>query len=193
MELIVIDDDRIKIMISGEELASYNIDAATLDPNDEQTKRILYDIIDRARRSAGLDGSRAGMFVQVFTSTDGGCEMYVTGYSRLCDDDGGVEDMEDRGSVPVRKRRPVYRFFDVEGMMRACRALSRRGYAEVSDAYISDGGEVYLVLCEGDTDLSVVLEYGESVFFGGMMLYLSEHARRIVERDAVGVLSSLCV
>ena len=192
MELIVIDDDRMKIMISEEELSSYNIDAATLDPSDEKTKRILYDIVDRARRSAGLDGARAGMFVQVFTSADGGCEMYVTGYSHLYDEDGGAEDMEEKKSIPVRKRRPVYRFSGVGELLLACRALEARGYSEVSDAYITDSGEVYLVLCEGDVDLSVALEYGDSVFFGGVMMYLSEHTAQIRERDAVGTLAPLC-
>ena len=192
MELIVIDEDRMKIMISAEELASYNIDASTFDPGDEQTKRILYDIVDRARRSAGLDGAGAGMFVQVFASSDGGCEMYVTGYSHLYDEDGGAEDMEERKSTPARKRRPVYRFSCVADLLRACRALAARGYCEVSDAYITERGEVYLVLCEGGIDLSVTLEYGDSVFFGGMMMYLSEHTSPITERDAVGTLAPLC-
>ena len=192
MELIVIDEDRIKIMISGEELASYNIDASTLDPSDGHTKRILYDIIDRARRSAGLEGARSGMFVQVFTSSDGGCEMYVTGYSHLYDEEGGAENMEETGNAGMRRRRPVYRFSCIGDLLCACRALERRGYGESSDAYITESGEIYLVLCEGDADLSVALEYGESVFFGGMMLYLSEYAAHIRERDAVEALAPLC-
>ncbi len=192
MELIMIDEDRMKIMISGEELLSYNIDAATLDPSDEQTKRVLYDIVDRARRSAGLDGARAGMFVQVFTSADGGCEMYVTGYSHLYDEDGGADDMEEKKSTYVRKRRPVYRFSGVGDMLLACRALAGRGYSETSDAYITERGDVYLVLSEGEVDLSVALEYGDSVFFGGVMMYLCEHTTQIRERDAVSTFARLC-
>ena len=100
--------------------------------------------------------------------------------------------MGESAGVHVRKRRPIYRFSSVGDMLLACRALARRGYSETSDAYITDGGEVYLVLCEGDVDLSVALEYGESVFFGGMMLYLAEYATHIRERDAVGALAPLC-
>ena len=193
MELIVIDSQRMKIMLSGEELSSYNIDISTFDPEDEKTKRILYDIVDRARRSAGLDCGGGGMFVQVFTSSDGGCEMYVTDYSRLGDEENKSEgDMSEDNSIKLRKRRSVYRFDRVRELMLACRALYLLGYRESSDAYIQDETETYLVLGEWERDSWAALEYGESVFFGGIQLYLAEHTRPIVEGDAVGVLGALC-
>ena len=193
MELIVIDSQRMKIMLSGEELSSYNIDATTFDPEEEQTKRILYDIVDRARRSAGLDTAVGGMFVQVFASSDGGCEMYVTDYSRLGEEENISEgDMCEDNSTKVRKRRPVYRFDRIRELMLACRALYKLGYREVSDAYIQDSSEVYLVLSEWERETWAALEFAEPVFFGGMQLYLSEHTRPIIEGDAVSVLGELC-
>jgi hypothetical protein len=193
MELVVIDKQRMKIMLSCEELSSYNIDASTFDPQDEETKRILYDIVDRARRSAGLEGASGGMFVQVFTSTDGGCEMYVTDFSRLGDEESGGEDgVKDEISTTVRKKRQVYRFAGVKELLLACRALSSRGYNGTSDAYITDGHETYLVLGEWERESWMALEFGESVFFGGMFPYLAEHTRPIKEGDAVNVLGELC-
>ena len=196
MELIVIDSQRMKIMLSGDELSSYNIDASTFDPDDEKTKRILYDIVDRARRSAGLEGGGGGMFVQVFTSSDGGCEMYVTDFSRLGDEENKLEgDMsgEDaNNSTRLRKRRSVYRFDRVRELMLACRALYLLGYRDNSDAYVQDETETYLVLNDWERESWAALEYGESVFFGGIHLYLAEHTRPIVEGDAVRILGELC-
>ncbi len=197
MELIVIDRDRMKIMLSSEELSSYKIDASALDTEDEATKRKLYDIVDRAKRTAGFEWESTRMFVQVFASLDGGCEMYVTRYSQLYDEE--VECMsqensnEQKPSTPVRKRRLIYRFASVSDMLRACKALAMRGYSEPSEAYISEDGEMmYLVLYDGGADISVVLEYAEPVFFGGWALYIGEHASVLCERCAVESLGALC-
>ncbi len=193
MELIVIDSRRMKIMLSCEELSSYSIDASSFDPEDEKTKRILYDIVDRARRSAGLDGAAGGMFVQVFTSTDGGCEMYVTDFSRLGDEEyGGEQHMPEEERTSVRKRKQVYRFDGVSELLLACRALHELGYSEASNAYLTDSAGAYLVLNEWERESWAALEFGESVFFGGMMPYLYEHTRQIAEGDAVSVLGELC-
>ena len=133
------------------------------------------------------------MFVQVFTSSDGGCEMYVTDFSRLGDEEHtSEEDMSEEKRTGLRKRRPVYRFDGVRELMLACRALHTSGYSGVSDAYTQDGSEAYLVLSESDRESWAALEYGESVFFGGMQLYLSEHTSPIIEGDAVSVLGELC-
>ena len=190
MELIVIDVDRMKIMLSGEEMSSYCIDAMTIDTDDEDTKRILYDIIDRARRSAGLSCEYGRMFVRVFPSSDGGCEMYVTRYSELFDEEES-RDMQQGNTVP-RRRRHIYATSSIESLARIGRALEAKGYSGVSDVYISDGEDVYyLVLSEDEADLSVVCEYAEPVGLSGMLSYLSEHARILCERDAVARFSAL--
>ena len=193
MELIVIDEERMKIMLSREELLSYNIYAPDIDTEDESTKRILYDIIDRAKRTAGFDGEWGSMFVRVFPSGDGGCEMYVTKYAQLYDEDEYMCDdtTEDKGhGARARARRYVYRLASADLLLRCCRALADRGYAAPSDVYISEDGETYfLVLHEGECDTSVALEFGESVSFSGVLVYLSEHARILVEKDGVGSMS----
>ena len=164
MELIVIDGDRMKIMLSGEEMSSYSIDAMAIDTEDEDTRRILYDIIDRARRSAGLGGECGRMFVRVFPSGDGGCEMYVTKYAVSCLDD----------------------------LVRISRALEARGYSGRSEVYISEmEEEYYLVLTDDRADTSIVCEYAEPVSFSAMPAYLSEHARLLCEREAVSSFSRL--
>ncbi len=195
MELIVISDTRMKIMLSREDMSSYKIDVGTLDCECARTRRILYGILDDANRSAGLKSSGEKAFVQVFPSRDGGCEMYVTRFSELSD----IEAAEGEYCVNMNnakntvKRRLIFRFRCMRELLCACRALADRGYCERSDAYISNENECcYIVLCEGDVDISVVLEYAEPVFFGGAMLYISEHSLAVCENDAVGVLSKLC-
>lgn len=190
MELIVIDGDRMKIILSHEEMSSYSIDAMTIDTDDEDTKRILYDIIDRARRSAGMNAEYGRMFVRVFPSGDGGCEMYVTKYSELYDEEESF-DMPQTNTTPRRRRR-IYATSSLDSIVRIARALECRGYDGVSDVYISEGGETYyFVLSESDSDISIASEFADQVSFTGMLTYLAEHARVLCEKDAVARFSAL--
>ena len=198
MELIVISDTRMKIMLTAEDMSEYNIDAMSLDTECAKTKRILYDILDAAKKKAGLAEDSDGVFVQIFPSKDGGCELYVTKYSNLYDAEEGESAIlpsrtqKNRGGM---KKRLVYRFGSIGDLLRACRALKRRGYRESSDAYISDKERiVYLVLHDGGetADTSVVLEYADPVFVGGVSFYISEHSSPICEGCAVEKLAELC-
>ncbi len=197
MELIVIDSSRLKIMLTGEEMTEYRLDPCALDTENEKTKRILYDILDRAKKKAGFDGECERVFVQIFPSRDGGCEMFVTKYSQLYDEEvprimsaAGMAQREKTGRI---RKRLVYRFSCMSDLLRACRALAGRGYSEPSDSYITQDREsIYLIVSDGDVDVSVLLEYSEPVFFGGMAMYISEHCIPVCETEAVGVLGALC-
>lgn len=197
MELIVISDTRFKIMLSAKDMTEYNIDAMSLDTECARTKRILYDILDRAKKKAGFSGDTDNVFVQIFPSKDGGCELFVTKYSNLFDSDeaDGTASLRAQKAQGNIKKRLVYRFGCLGELLRACRALKLRGYKEASDAYISDKEKIiYLVLHEGadSADMSVVLEYADPVFFGGVSLYISEHSTPICENFAVDTLAELC-
>ncbi len=195
MELIVISDTRMKIMLSREDMQGYNIDISALDAENEASRQKLSYILDDASKNAGIKSLGRGAFVRVFASCDGGCEMFVTRFSELSD----KEDSEEGYCVNMSnekntvKRRFVYCFFSMRELLCACRALFMRGYRERSDLYKSETGEsFYLVLYEGEGDISVVLEYAEPVFFGGALVYISEHSIPVIENEAVQTLSALC-
>ena len=198
MELIVIDKSRLKIILSREEMQSYGIDAMSVDIKCEEARRTLCDILEKAKHTAGFSCDCGRVFVQIFASCDGGCEMFVTSYSELSDEDeeGCFMEKTDKDSQNIRgrlRRRYAYRLCSTEELVRLCSALKERGYAEESDAYMSlDGEDIFLVLYEGaGADVSVALEFAESVPFFGMPLYISEHCMPLCEGDAVGSLSAL--
>lgn len=196
MELIIIDELRLKIILSREEMQSYGIDAAGADMESEDVKRTLCGILERAKHTAGFSCDCGRVFVQLFASRDGGCEMFVTRYSELCDsEDGRIfegEDGDDMSDGRLR-RRYAYRLFDTGDLLRLCLALKKRDFAGESDAYISaDGNELYLVLHEnGGKDISVAVEFGETVSLCALPAYISEHCEPICERDAVDRLAQL--
>lgn len=82
MDLILISDEKLKIILSEEDLKEFNIDIETLDYSNVSTKRVFWDILDKAKETAGFDADKSKLYVQVFPSSDGGCEMFVTKFSQ---------------------------------------------------------------------------------------------------------------
>lgn len=198
MELIVISDTRLKIMLSKDEMTRYSLSINEEDAESSVIRYALREILDAARVQVGFDSSCERVFVQIFESRDGGCEMFVTKYSELYDYEE-VDMMQMSGELELQrettpKKRLVYRFKSLTQLLAGCRALSGRGYARESEAYISMSGEgIYLLLYEygKKTDVSVVLEYADPVFSPGIAAYISEHCMPLCEPDAVRVLGAL--
>lgn len=72
MESIIIGPDRIKIMLSGEELKNYG-----LHRNGDIDSCLTGTVLRKILRDAGFDTALSRLHVQVYDSKDNGCEMYV--------------------------------------------------------------------------------------------------------------------
>ncbi len=72
MESIIIGPDRIKIMLSGEELKNYG-----LNRNGDIDSCLTGTVLRKILRDAGFDTALSRLHVQVYDSKDNGCEMYV--------------------------------------------------------------------------------------------------------------------
>lgn len=104
MESIIIGPDRIKLMLSGEELKTYGL-CQGKDIDSCLTGTVLRKIL----RDAGFDTALARLHVQVYDSGDNGCEMYVALLpEELTDDEGSeaaaivIERMEDLRALVSR-------------------------------------------------------------------------------------------
>ena len=68
MELIVISESKIKLMLTGDDMAMYS----------GSTKDILNGIMRDVRNKCGCRGMNGRIFIQMYPSRGGGCEMFVT-------------------------------------------------------------------------------------------------------------------
>ena len=148
MELILISDSKLKIMLTRDDLRLYSIDCDTLDYENTETRRAFWSILDEAKHRTGFDAASEKVFVQVYPSKAGGCEMYVTKLGAL--EEGEQGDAEDdviinpapakkRGENIIRKepyltfsekkrsfqrkREEIFKFDSLELLIRACRRL----------------------------------------------------------------------
>lgn len=173
MELIVISDSKLKIMLTSEDLREYSLDCSTLDYENTETRRAFWSILDEAKHRTGFDAASEKVFVQVYPSKKGGCEMYVTKLGIFSErnrrKNEAIEGEEDirishgsRGGAmkkysdytaqvqnerysSIRKRTHAFRFEKMENLLSACRRLGISGYPGDSSAYLGEDG-CYLIL-----------------------------------------------
>ena len=197
MELIRISDSKLKITLSVADMERYALCSDSMDYDNTETRRAFWEILDEAKHKTGFDAAKERVFVQVYPSRGGGCEMYVTKVGTLS---------ENAAEKPPTRRRPrvgIYRFSSMQDLLSACATLAGLGYAEESAAYAEREAErYYLILHEhlrapvgsDGTRLSeygFLEEYGERLTGCVSFAYIKEHAEPIEIKDAVARLSQL--
>ena len=78
MELIVINESKIKIMLSKPDMLHYQLETNQMNRTDEHTRAAFRHIFDDARAEIGFDTTGKRLFIQMYTSKEGGCEIFVT-------------------------------------------------------------------------------------------------------------------
>ncbi len=220
MELIMISDSKLKIMLTLDDMKTYSLDCATLDYDNTETRKAFWSILDEAKHRTGFDAASEKVFVQVYPSRTGGCEMYVTKLGIFADrtavgdetgeeeDDvklnlGGKEDVKDRDARTKDGRRYertlVYRFLDAERLIKACGRLTESGYSGESSAYFCDegrNGKYYLLIRDsgyalGREEYPFISEYADKVDSCIFGMYIGEHGKCICRKNAVKTLGRL--
>lgn len=77
MELIPINESKLKIMLDEIDMREYRLGAES-DCADTETRRAIRSILDLARQKIGFNTEGAEIFVQLYASKKGGCELFVT-------------------------------------------------------------------------------------------------------------------
>ncbi len=188
MDLLRIGDTKLKVTLTEEDMEKYRLDRETMDYDTTETRSALWQILDEAKHSTGFDAGGERLFVQVYPSRGGGCELYVTLLSRE-DEEEREEEATVRGGV-----QSLYRFESLSHLLAACRLLHGLGYIGESAAY-TEGGAYFLTVSQslvGDLpEYSFLEEYGTRTPCGARLAYLSEHGRCLEGHAAVETLAPL--
>lgn len=215
MELILISDSKLKITLTSDDMAQYELDCDTMDYDNTETRRAFWEILDRAKHITGFDAASDRVFIQLYPSKKGGCEMYVTKLGLVCAESGQGErarasltrgtDREKDAAPRVcpiphgsgdRDRLGAYRFEQLESLLCVCRQLAGRGYASHSSAYRDEKKHYFLLLRERASafgvpcgEFSFITEFGTAENAETVRLYISEHGSPICEGNAVNMLA----
>ena len=201
MELIMINENKLKITLSVCDMKQYCLDCSTIDYDNTETRRAFWSILDEVKHQTGFDAASQKVFIQLYPSKEGGCEMYVTklGEKHKCEEsDDPVPDSHRLRPLP--KRHVAYSFNSLDRLIAVCTRLSSIGFSEKSSAFRShiEKDKFFLLLEEPEenaylpvTELSFICEYGKSENLKNTMLFIHEHADPICQSRAVETLSGL--
>jgi len=212
MDMILISDTKLKVMLSPLDMEELALSGDDIDYNNTETRRAFWSILDEAKHKTGFDAARTRVFIQVYPSKSGGCELYVT---KLASRNAASHDSRHRISCRVKRTSDtsessalsdvienergcvVYRFRLLDALLGAANKLCGIGYDGESSAY-TDGTHYYLALSYcGIYDrpnldrYAFVGEYGESLDRNILKLYIHEHCKCICASDAVKMLDSV--
>ena len=216
MDLIKINDNKLKIMLSATDMSSLALDADHMDYTNSKTREAFRHILEEARDRTGFDAKGNQIYVQLYPSRGGGCEMFVTKLGVVCtleeSNSPASQDLSHKkppaplprpktGERTDRNRTIAFVFDEMEHLLCVCRRLRRRDFPGASEAWLGEEGKYYLLLTERQTTghsllfdtslLSFLGEYGHQKNADMIRLYIREHARPICKEDAVGQLSIL--
>lgn len=201
MELIVINSSKLKIMLSGDDMKKYDLDTDRIDYDTTATRRAFWSILDDAKCQTGFDAASDKLFIQLYPSKKGGCEMYVTKMNEPhipAAAKGNLQIAPTETQHGGHKHIEAYAFEDMEALLCVCRRLLSLGYEGESHAYRDSRGQFFLLLCRYNygiyaplDEFSFITEYGRPENVGQIRLYISEHATCIRAHDAIEQLGIL--
>lgn len=215
MDLIKISDNKLKIMLSATDMHSFALDADKMDYTNSKTREAFRHILEEARDRTGFDAKGNQIYVQLYPSRGGGCEMFVTKLGVVCaleehspSQDGSTAPKATAalprpkpGAQGDRNHTVAFVFDAMEHLLCVCRRLRGRAFGGSSEAWHGEEGKYYLLLSEQGgtrrsmlfdrTLLSLLGEYGLQQNADTIRLYIREHARPICEEDAIGRLAAL--
>ncbi len=173
MEIIPINDSKLKIMLDERDMKEYNI-GEEADCASNETRHAIRNILDRAKAQIGFDTEGSEIFVQLYTSKTGGCELFVTKGSSKPQAERGIDQKSDKkakrhndpqkcgatdkghalsvrgDTLPrtqrIRADRMIFSFDSIKELCRACKVLYLRNIGLLSHFYYGENSECYLVL-----------------------------------------------
>ena len=216
MELIMVNSVKLKIILTPQDMQEMDISNDTLDYDSAKTRGALRSILERARLETGFDTRRDKIYVQVFPSNDGGCEMFLTRRGKLLPEPGDSEKTYLKkkyrllGDDRHERKEYIAASSDIDNIVDLCVRMNREGFGGSSGLY-SLGKEFVLLICfsrrmpsfakntsfkDGEFDddadrFSFMSDYAD-LFFAekAMLARLNEHGTLLIEKNAVETLAN---
>lgn len=185
MELILINDAKLKIILNDADMEYYRLDCNCANYNNTETRRAFWDILDEVKHKTGFDAASDKVFIQLYPSKEGGCEMYVTKLNLPCASKSSSLHI----SHPI-----IVVFKALKDMISACRLIKHLAFACNSKAWV-DENQVFYLLLESEDGMNtsclngILNEFGSTISIDNIIPYIKEHGRIVCENCAIEKLS----
>lgn len=194
MDYLIIGKEKLKVVLSCEELKRQGVSAEELDYSNPKAKKIFCDILEYAKREFGFDTAKRKVLIQLYPSRDGSCEVFIS----CTEKDRALTE----GSECSTRAFCFERF---EDLSRVCRILAQSDTkpqgSEKSSVWVDKNQEWFLVVSgeeqtpperSGDVSgLSFISEYASAEYRDAISLYLGEYATEICHGNAIETLGTI--
>ena len=192
MEWIRISQNKLKIMLSAEDTSRYALNCRDADYADALTREAFRDILNDVQGASGFDTSEDKIYIQMYPSKEGGCELFVTKMGLLLGDPEPVAKGAEAQTKRTffKRKRSAFRFERLEHLTALCRRLHSLPFGGESEVWQDEHNGWWLLLTECEATLAEKMigflrEYGKSYPFEDVRSYLPEHAKQICASEAV--------
>jgi negative regulator of genetic competence, sporulation and motility len=193
MEVLKISDNKLKIMMSRQDMEKFGLRADKVDYNDAATRRSFFEIMDSVKNSHGFETEGDKILIQFYPSKDGGCELFVTKLGLLPQSSEKTISKSDRVTM-LTTRRELYVFSNINNLIRAVKALGCNSDIKYSDVFYdeeTEGGRYILEVMERGSgrgifisELDLLLEFSERAD-NYIYPYITEHYKKLTQGDAI--------
>ena len=186
MEFLIISENKMKIMLSSDEVVRYGIESDSSDYADPEVRKAFWKILDRARDECGFKVSGNKLILQYYPSKNG-AEIFVTKLGKLSVGAERTLSLSDSVAM-LSSKNMIYRFDSLETLIRLSREMKKNARDLAADVYYSEDGCYYLFFEErsdagGLSVYSVISEFAEEMP-QSMAIYIKEHSEPYVLKKA---------
>ena len=208
MELIIINENKLKISMTKEDMALYGLDENEFHCSKANTREILSKILKNSKKKTGFEkiSSEERLLLQLYSDKSGGCELFVT---KLPINYGVEIDKANKDNLPVsllpkgdcintaKKLALTYSFKTLDDLICACKNVQRQKLNINSQLFFSSSEEKYYLflhyaLCDNEksSPSSYLSEYGELENSENSFLFMHEYGTCVCENSAIEILAS---
>ena len=210
MELIVINENKLKIMMSPHDMKTYGLDENEFYCSIINTREILDKILHSSPINTGFENISPldKILMQLYPDKNGGCELYVTKITldEKEEDNFMHYENEEKYLLPKSTTKKevskipttAYRFDKFENVMSVAKELTRRNYIGASSFYMNFDSQYILFVNEINNDckytgegIDFISEFGEPVNAENSRMLLLERGQCIFKDKAIEQLSKL--
>jgi len=203
MELILISSDKLKVIMSSDDLKSFNLTADDLDYTKVSTKHFFWSIIDKAHEQTGFNADKSKLYVQVFPSNDGGCEIFIKRSDNT--EHEGENTPKSKTKVVASQLKESFLVLGFKELCLLCSRMIEDDLRLHTSLYYDHSGK-YILIVEKNKEIPSYIqsyakydiipdylsEYGEVFEYTDKAgTYINEHCKKLASGNAAEILSSL--
>ena len=145
LEFLIVNSNKLKIMLDKTELAKYGLDKEELDYSEPEVRNSFWDILDIAEQKCGFHCKGEKILIQFYPSKSGG-EIFITKLG-LLSKSAERSLVESERVAMLSSEMKIYKFEGIDSIAMALH-INRKFMPEKIRVYLNDTGEYYLIFDE---------------------------------------------